>query len=90
MRMDGYNPAGYRALAAAVVEQAAKDYKHALKILRRHSNDTDANKLKRDCEKFFIYEIGTYSDLDGRYIMRGIRENIEREDKRGQKKTKQT
>lgn len=88
--MDGYNPEGYRALAAAVVEQAAKDYKHALKILSRHPNDIEAKKLKCECEKFFRHEIGTYSDLDGGYIMRGIRENIEREGKRGQKKAKQT
>ena len=88
--MEGYNPEGYRALAAAVVTRAAKDYKHALKVLRRHPNDIEANKLKLDCERFFRHEIGTYSDLDGGYIMRGIRENIEREDKRGQKKAKQT
>lgn len=88
--MEGYNPEGYRALAAAVVTRAAKDYKHALKVLRRRPNDEDANKLKWDCEKFFRHEIGTYSDLDGEYIMRGIRENIEREGKRGQKKAKQT
>lgn len=88
--MDGYNPAGYQALAAAVVNRAAQDYKHALRVLRRHPNDTDANKLKYDCEEFFRDEIGTYSDLDGEYLMRGIRENIEREGKRGQKKAKQT
>lgn len=88
--MNGYNPAGYRELAAAVVERAAQDYKHALRVLRRYPNDTDANKLKWDCEEFFLHEIGTYSDLDGGYIMRGIRENIEREGKRGQKKAKQT
>ena len=63
--MDGYNPAGYQALAAAVVERAAREYKHALRVLRRYPNDTDANKLKWDCEKFFLHEIGTYSDLDG-------------------------
>ena len=88
--MSDYCMEGYQRLAAAVVEQAARDYKHALRVLHRYPNDTDANKLKLDCEKFFLHEIGTYSDLDGGYIMRGIRENIEREGKRGQKKAKQT
>lgn len=43
----------YENLANAIIIQAAKDYKKALKALKRNSRYEPALFIKRDCEKFF-------------------------------------
>ena len=69
---EDYNIEGYTTLAAAVVEKAVDDYRLALRRLHRNPRDTEANKLKNDCERFFNNEIGIYTELDGRTIMRKV------------------
>lgn len=75
--METYNINGYEKLSAAVVEKAVRDYRFALKRLKRKPNDIGANKTKNDCEKFFRNEIGIYSELDGETIMRIVKEQVE-------------
>lgn len=76
--MDKINlEAAYSNLANAVVEKAARDYKSALKVLKRRNTDEKALRLKEDCEKFFRGEIEMYSDLDGKYIMTQIQKGVE-------------
>lgn len=70
---------GYQRLAAAVVEQAVKDYRHALRRLHRKPKDIEALKAKNDCERFFKNEIYMYSDIDGERIMREIRKRVNEE-----------
>lgn len=70
---------GYKNLAAAVVEQAIKDYRSALKRIRRHPDDANAIRIISDCERFFRNEISLYSDLDGESIIRIVREKVEKE-----------
>ena len=81
---------GYEKLAAAVVNKAVTDYKYALKRIRRHPHDLTAVRLIEDCERFFRYEIGIYTDLDGLEIMRRVRKMAYKEmgesDKRKNKK----
>lgn len=79
MWMDDYNMDGYRRLAAAVVETAVIDYTRALRRLRRNPYDRDALHGKRECERFFRYDIDLYSDLDGETIIRAIQEKVDRE-----------
>lgn len=67
---------GYERLAAAVVGQAARDYKCALQRLRRKPFDQEAKRMVSDCERFFRNEIWIYSDLDGEAVMRAIRERV--------------
>ena len=43
----------YENLANAIVIQAAKDYRLALKRLRHHPYDRDAALMKSECESFF-------------------------------------
>ena len=43
----------YENLANAIVIQAAKDYRLALKRLRHHPYDRDAAITKSECESFF-------------------------------------
>lgn len=80
--MSDYCIDGYKRLAAAVVEQAIKDYTKALRRLSRHPRDREATDAKQECERFFQRDIGTYSDLDGEYIMRKIKEKVDAEMRR--------
>lgn len=75
--METYNINGYEKLSAAVVEKAVRDYRFALKRLRRKPDDIGATKTKNDCERFFRDEIGIYCSLDGETIMRIIRDQVE-------------
>lgn len=75
--MDNCNIDGYEKLAAAVVEKAVRDYRFALKRLRRNPDDISADRTKNDCERFFRDEIGIYCSLDGETIMRIIRDQVE-------------
>lgn len=74
-----YNIDGYKNLAAAVVEKAVRDYKHALRVLKRNPNRENAIRMKEDCERFFRNDIGMYSELDGESIIRIINEKVEKE-----------
>ena len=75
--METYNINGYEKLAAAVVEKAVRDYRFALKRLKRNPDDISADRTKNDCKRFFRDEIGIYCSLDGETIMRIIRDQVE-------------
>lgn len=68
--------AGYRRLAEAVVRQAVHDYRWALKRLQKHPREEKARYRKAECERFFEKEIGTYSDLDGSWIVKMVRNRV--------------
>ena len=74
-----WSPEGYALCAAKVVEQAAKDYRRALRRLYHHPEDVAAQSGKEECERFFRRDIGMYSDLDGESIIRAIRKRVEGE-----------
>ncbi len=66
---------GCQALANAVVAQAAKDYRAALRRLKTNPDSQKAAAVKRECEKFFHsrwYTMLTGADPD--YILNRIRE----------------
>ena len=44
---------GYESLALNIVIQAAKDYRNALRDLKKDPDDFDANVNMDDCERFF-------------------------------------
>ena len=75
--METCNINGYEKLSAAVVEKTVRDYRFALKRLRRNPDDISADRTKNDCERFFRDEIGIYCSLDGETIMRIIRDQVE-------------
>ena len=67
----------YQALANAIVELAVKDYKNALTQHYRFPNDEDYPDEVCKLERFFRsdwYEMLT--DLDGEYLMAGIRRMV--------------
>lgn len=47
---------GYQRLAAAVIEQAVKDYRRCLRRLYRNPFDQSAKDEKAECERFFRME----------------------------------
>ena len=68
-------------LAAAVVGQAVDDYRRALRgqgIETKTHRPMTAEELAKDCEKFFTGEdFMLFVDIDGEYLMRRIRKEIE-------------
>ena len=70
---------GYENLANAIILQAVKDYKAALRKLRYLPKDKDALKSKREIERFF--RSAWFADLteaDGEIILQSIRLQFKR------------
>lgn len=66
---------GCQALANAIVAQAAKDYRAAIRQLKKHPDSQKTAALKLECERFFHSR--WYSQLTGvdpNYILDRIRE----------------
>lgn len=65
---------GYQALANAIIEQAVKEYRAALKILRRHSDSKAAMASAMEVEKFFHSDwYATLTDIDPDYLIDRLR-----------------
>lgn len=71
-----FDAEGYKALCTAVVEQAAKDYRAAFRRHCRKPHDNEVQRRIEECEYFFRFEMGTYSDMDGETIIRKIRNRV--------------
>ena len=67
----------YQALANAIVELAVKDYKKALKQHFRFLNNKDYANEVASLERFFRSGwYGTLTDLDGEYLINGVRRMV--------------
>ena len=65
---------GYQALANAIIEQAVKDYRVALKILRRHPDSKAAMAEAMEVERFFHSSwYATLTDIDPDYLIERLR-----------------
>lgn len=70
----------YQALANAIVELAVKDYKKALKQHYRFPNNKDYDNAVTSLERFFRSGwYGMLTDLDGEYLMTGVRRMVHKE-----------
>ena len=70
----------YQALANAIVELAVKDYKKALKQHYRFPNNKDYADAVTFLERFFRSGwYGMLTDLDGEYLMTGVRCMVRKE-----------
>ncbi len=77
--MNGYIN-GYYDLAAAIVLQAMKDYKRALKAIRDGKTDIRYFKRKRECERFFRSKYGKMLSCDNaERIIEKCRREVEEE-----------
>lgn len=60
----------YQALGNAVVLQAVKDYRDAVKKLSRGKTNHAAEQTKKECERFFQSgHFNTFTDLNGNMIL---------------------
>lgn len=65
---------GYQALANGIIEQAAKDYRAALKILRRHPDSKAAMATAMEVERFFHSSwFAVLTDIDPDYLIERLR-----------------
>ena len=70
----------YKALANAIVELAVKDYKTALKYHFRHPDKQEYENDVASLERFFRSGwYGMLTDLDGEYLMNGVRAMVRKE-----------
>ena len=68
----------YTGLANAIILQAVKDYRSALKKLSRGRNNKDAKNMKEEVERFF--RSGWYGELttvDGEMLLRKLQQEVE-------------
>ena len=67
----------YEELANAVILQAVKDYRQALRQLKRNPDYKKAEIMKQDCERFFRSEwFEALTKVDGPWLMRKLREEV--------------
>lgn len=67
----------YQRLANAIVEQAAKDYRSALKALARDSDNAYIQDEVKSLERFFRSRwYGILTDVDGEYLMERLRAEV--------------
>lgn len=70
----------YQALANAIVELAVKDYKKALKQHFRFPDNKEFADSVASLERFFRSGwYGVLTDLDGEYLMAGVRRMVQQE-----------
>ena len=82
-----YDDRGIRALAEAIIAQAAKDYRIALRVLRVKPDNRRATGMIQSLENFFRsgwFEV--LSPLRGDWLMRKLRESEARPSLKGQPK----
>ncbi len=73
---------GYPALGNAIVEQAAKDYRAALKTLRRHPDSKAAMEEAMKLERFFHSGwYGILTDVDPDYLITKLRKEAVKGDR---------
>ena len=68
----------YRELANAIVVQAAKDYRKAVKRRRKYPKDKDAQREIRDLRRFF--HSGWYSmltEVDGDRLIKDLERSVD-------------
>lgn len=69
----------YRELAAAIVLQAVKDYRTAIRWRRRHPGNKWARMRIREIERFFRSEwYGQLSDVDPHELLQRLRQEVEK------------
>ena len=68
---------GWRALADAIILQAAEDYRRLTRRLITHPDELEKESEKRRIEWFLCSNLlGVLSDLDGRRLLRDLKADI--------------
>ncbi len=65
----------YEELANAIVMRAVKDWRKAVKTLKKRPRCEAAKQVKEDCERFFCSEwFEALTDVDGGVILRKLKQ----------------
>lgn len=68
---------GYERLSNAIVLQAVKDYRSALKQLMKNREDKSAMSDAMECERFFRSQwYAALTDVDDEYLIKRLREEV--------------
>ena len=68
----------YQELANAVVLQAVRDYRDAVKKLSRGKTNTAAEQMKNECERFFKSgHFNIFTELDGKVLLSQLEKEAE-------------
>ena len=75
---------GYKALANAIIIQAAKDFKAAYRWMKRFPNDACVQDEVKEITKFFCSQwFEELSDVDGPSLLRKIKDEIDNPTRKG-------
>ena len=67
--------APYENLANAIVLQAVKDWRSAVRTLKKRPRYDPAKQMKNECEDFFLSDwFEALTSVDGRMILRKLKE----------------
>lgn len=67
----------YEALANAIIMQAVKDYRDALRKLKRGRKNTDAERTKAEVERFFRSGLfSALTEIDPEMLIRKLNEEV--------------
>ena len=73
----GFSSEGYARLSNAIVILAARDYRQALKALRKNPHSGIAMEKAMECERFFDGEwIKVLTSVDGQWLKDRLREEV--------------
>lgn len=65
----------YEELANAIVMQAVKDWRKAVKTLKKKTRKEPAKQMKEECERFFRSQwFEDLTDVDGSFILRKLKQ----------------
>ena len=65
----------YENLANAIVLQAVKDWRSAVRTLKKRTRYDPAKQMKEECEQFFLSEwFEQLTSVDGRYLLRKLKQ----------------
>ena len=68
---------GYSNLGNAIILQAVKDYRDALRTLRYNPHSTERQKMKSEVEKFFVSDLfSILTNIDGRMLMKKLQQEV--------------
>lgn len=68
----------YDNLANAIIVQAAKDYKDAVKKLKRGRKNSEAERIRNECLRFFRSEwFNTLTEIDPEFLISKLNEEVE-------------
>lgn len=63
----------YENLKTAIVMQAVKDWRKAVRYLKKHPDSSEAEAMKADCEEFFKSDwFVTLTGMNGNRILRRL------------------